>query len=77
MKTARGDSQPCTSPGCAGTMQYRRESDNDARRLEPALRTSTGAGVDRLGWMCDVEPDHFHYAQLAMRPDRRSEVLVP
>jgi len=51
-------------------MQFRRESDNDARRSGRSLPT-TASEVDRLGWMCTIEPDHFHYAQLAARPDRR------
>lgn len=71
MRSARGDSQPCTSSGCAGTMQFRRESDNDARRRDRSVPTATAAVMDRLGWMCTLEPDHFHYAQLAARPDRR------
>jgi hypothetical protein len=70
MRSARGDSQPCTSSGCTGTMQFRRESDNEARRTDRRAPASTSA-VDRLGWMCSVEPDHFHYQQLAARPDRR------
>ena len=49
-------------------MQYRRESDNDARRPERAAATQTGAGEDRLGWMCSAEPNHFHYESLVARP---------
>jgi hypothetical protein len=52
-------------------MQFRRESDNDARRSERRVGGST-AGSDRLGWMCSTEPDHFQYQQLAARPDRRA-----
>lgn len=72
MKSARGDSQPCTASGCTGTMQFRRESDNDARRPEPSRRQALSADGDRLGWMCTVEPDHFNYEQLAVRRDRRT-----
>jgi hypothetical protein len=73
MKSARGDSQPCTASGCGGTMQFRRESDNEARRPERPVPASTLAGEDRLGWMCGLEPDHFQYEQLARRPDRRTD----
>ena len=53
-------------------MQFRRESDNDARRLGRSVPTAAiSAVMDKLGWMCTLEPDHFHYAQLAARPDRR------
>ena len=60
MRPARGDSRPCTSSGCAGTMQFMRESDNDARRPEKAV-PATSAAEDRMGWMCSVEPGHFRY----------------
>jgi hypothetical protein len=52
-------------------MQFRRESDNDARRLDRSVPAPTAAVVDRLGWMCTLEPDHFNHAQLVRRPDRR------
>jgi hypothetical protein len=71
MKSARGDSQPCTTSGCSGTMQFRRESDNDARRPERSIPVSTSRSDDRLGWMCALEPDHFQYQQLVVRADRR------
>ena len=61
MRPARGDSRPCTSSGCAGTMQFMRESDNDARRPEAPVRISTSAADDRMGWMCSSEPGHFRY----------------
>ena len=72
MRSARGDSQPCTAFGCAGTMQFRRESDNDARRPDHSAAASAPPVEDRLGWMCTLEPDHFNYEQLATRPDRRA-----
>lgn len=71
MKSARGDSQPCTSSGCSGTMQFRRESDNDARRPVRSAAAATPRAEDRLGWMCALEPDHFQYEQLVVRTDRR------
>ena len=59
MRPARGDSRPCTSEGCAGTMQYARESDNDARRPTRLLTAVAAAAGDRMGWMCSAVPDHF------------------
>jgi hypothetical protein len=44
-----------------GTMQFMRESDNDARRPDRAIVVSTSAAEDRMGWMCSTEPDHFRY----------------
>jgi hypothetical protein len=64
MRPARGDSRPCTSDGCHGTMQFMRESDNDARRAEPLLSAAAAAVEDRMGWMCSLEPDHFRSAGL-------------
>ena len=52
-------------------MQFRRQSDNDARRPERSVRAAPSPAGDRLGWMCTLEPDHFNYEQLAVRRDRR------
>ena len=61
MRPARGDSRPCTSAGCDGTMQFVRESDNDARTPARRAAASAPTGLDRMGWMCSVEPGHFSY----------------
>lgn len=61
MRPARGDSRPCTSSGCSGTMQFMRESDNDARRPGQPVLVATSAAEDRMGWMCSTEPGHFRY----------------
>lgn len=62
MRPARGDSRPCSSAGCDGTMRWMRESENDARRPEQLVRAATSAAEDRMGWMCSSEPGHFRYA---------------
>lgn len=57
---ARGDTRPCTCPGCTGTMRYGRESDNaapTAGSLASALITR-----DDKGWVCSKDPDHFSRA---------------
>lgn len=60
MEPARGDSRPCTCPGCAGTMQFGRESDNAAA---PARSVpSTLIARDAKGWVCSKDPDHFKRA---------------
>lgn len=57
MLPARGDTRPCTCAGCLGTMQFGRESQNDARRT-PAKPVASAA-LDSFGWICSKEPDHF------------------
>ena len=61
MRPARGDSRPCTSSGCTGTMQFMRESDNDARRPERVVPATGSAVEDKLGWMCSTDAGHFRY----------------
>ena len=61
MRPARGDSRPCTSADCEGTMQFVRESDNDARQPDRRATAVTPGGVDRMGWMCSLEPAHFSH----------------
>jgi hypothetical protein len=63
LRPARGDSRPCTLTGCLGTMQFARESDNDARRAPGTvpLAPAAAAAHDRMGWMCSTEPDHFRF----------------
>lgn len=57
MEPARGDSRPCTSAGCTGTMQFGRESDNAEA---PARRApSSPMAHDDKGWVCSKDPDHF------------------
>ena len=58
MAPARGDLRPCTDAGCKGTMQFRRESENDARK-DPAASAKSAAGHDPMGWSCSKDPDHF------------------
>lgn len=58
MLPARGDTRPCTSAGCLGTMQFGRESLNDARR-GPGIARASAAALDPMGWICSKEPDHF------------------
>ena len=38
-------------------MQFRRESENDARKV-PAVAKSA-SGHDPMGWSCSKDPDHF------------------
>lgn len=61
LRPARGDSRPCTLPGCDGTMQFGRESDNDARRAPGTgpVASAASAGHDRMGWICTTDVDHF------------------
>jgi hypothetical protein len=56
---ARGDLRPCTDAGCKGTMQFRRESENDARKDPAAASPKSAAGHDPMGWSCSKDPDHF------------------
>ena len=61
MQPARGDRRPCECAGCAGTMQFGRESDNGDSRLQPTApvgRTVT----DPTGWVCSRDPSHFRPA---------------
>jgi hypothetical protein len=61
LRPARGDSRPCTLAGCPGTMQFCRESDNDARRAPGTvpLAPASAAAHDRMGWSCTSSVDHF------------------
>jgi hypothetical protein len=59
MAPARGDLRPCTDPGCAGTMQFRRESENDLGKDAAAVAARSAAGHDPMGWSCSKDPDHF------------------
>lgn len=59
MPAERGDQRPCTSSGCAGTMQYGRESDNDARQTPVAGRPVFAASSETKGWICSKETSHF------------------
>ena len=54
MRPARGDSRPCTSSDCDGTMHFVRETDNEARRPE-STATAVTPGGDRPDGM-DVQP---------------------
>jgi hypothetical protein len=60
MVAARGDRKPCTAADCAGTMQFGRRRDNDARSpgvlrlVEPA-----NVAMDDKGWVCHSDPAHF------------------
>lgn len=57
MEPARGDSRPCTCPGCTGTMQFGRESDNTA--APSGSVPSAFVAHDDKGWVCSKNPDHF------------------
>jgi hypothetical protein len=59
MLPARGDTRPCTSSGCVGTMQFGRESLNEARRAQGAAPSAFAAAHDTMGWICSKEPEHF------------------
>ena len=59
MAPARGDLRPCTDEGCKGTMQFRRESENDARKDAGAAPAKSAGGQDPMGWSCSKDPDHF------------------
>ena len=59
MPPARGDMRPCTNAGCVGTMQFGRESDNDAKRAPITAPTRTRAAYDPTGWVCSKDLDHF------------------
>ena len=59
MAPARGDLRPCTDAGCQGTMQFRRESENEARKGPAAASAKSPAGHDPMGWSCSKDPDHF------------------
>jgi hypothetical protein len=59
MAAARGDSKPCTAADCAGTMQFGRRRDNDAR---PPVVDRSGHAVIAMngkGWVSDADPNHF------------------
>ena len=56
MHPAKGDQKPCTSAGCAGTMQFGRESAN-----HPARAAAPGS-ADPTGWICSDDPAHFFKA---------------
>ena len=60
MEPARGDQRPCTCGGCTGTMQFGRESDNNAARTQTAS-SSLIAQHDAKGWVCSKAPDHFKH----------------
>jgi hypothetical protein len=42
-------------------MQFVRESDNDARQPDRRATAVTPGGIDRMGWMCSLEPAHFSH----------------
>jgi hypothetical protein len=58
MRPARGDSKPCTTPDCDGTMRFGRSSDNERPESLAAARPDAGAD-DPVGWVCSSTPDHF------------------
>jgi hypothetical protein len=60
MEPARGDRRPCTCSGCTGTMQFGRESDNEAVQTQTAPSSFTPH--DAKGWFCSMDPDHFTHA---------------
>jgi hypothetical protein len=43
-------------------MQYGRESDNDARKVQPAAQRRPAVANETKGWICSVTPDHFRTA---------------
>jgi hypothetical protein len=60
MTASRGDTKPCTALDCAGTMQFGRRGDSDART--PALRRPADradVAMDAKGWVCKADPAHF------------------
>ena len=59
MAPARGDLKPCTDPGCDGTMQFRRESENDKGQDAAAVSARSAAGHDPMGWSFSKDSDHF------------------
>lgn len=59
MAPARGDLRPCTDAACAGTMQFGRESENNARRDRGTVPPVSPASHDPMGWICSKDPDHF------------------
>ena len=59
MPPARGDLRPCTDTGCPGTMQFGRESENDAQRDKASRPAVNAAAHDPMGWICTKDPDHF------------------
>ena len=59
MPPTRGDLRPCSDAGCTGTMQFRRESENDVRKDAAAVSARSAAGHDPMGWSCSKDPDHF------------------
>jgi hypothetical protein len=40
-------------------MQFRRESENDARKDPAAASAKSATGHDPMGWSCSKDPDHF------------------
>ncbi len=59
MPPSRGDLRPCTDTNCTGTMQFRRESENDTRKDAASVSAKSAAGHDPMGWSCSKDPDHF------------------
>jgi hypothetical protein len=59
MAPARGDLRPCNDAGCAGTMKFGRESENDALRDRGTAPTVSASAPDPMGWICSKDPDHF------------------
>ena len=59
MAPARGDLRPCTDVGCPGTMQFGRETENNARRDRRDIPPVSAAAPDPMGWICSKDPDHF------------------
>jgi hypothetical protein len=60
MTASRGDTKPCTSADCVGTMRFGRRRDNDARTPGvPCVVEPTIVAMDDKGWVCNSDPAHF------------------
>jgi hypothetical protein len=40
-------------------MQFRRESENDARLDPGTVPAKSASGHDPMGWSCSKDPEHF------------------
>ena len=62
IRHARGDTRPCTSLGCLGTLQFARETENSQSRGDGAPRQAiVTAGSDRMAWLCSRNPAHIRF----------------
>lgn len=59
MTASRGDTKPCTTIDCAGTMQFGRLRENEGRTPPTRRADRVDVAMDAKGWTCNADPGHF------------------